>query len=291
MNELLYWMSARHAGTAQSFRSKVAELGAENSGGRLHRLAEWNLSKLGHAEFRPAATDDGWRVAPPVLAAGDASAQSHAVLCGARTPRLMARLAEAAGAASMRTRPQPWGPDVVEVSAGHPSELEAIATAAGIRLQWNAALAVLSCASSPKRQDLQPTTVPIGGWAVSQFAKTFEWIPGTQQAAAEATFGLFRFRSDYETVYIVIEDGRAWSCDPAVGKYRILKRRNRALSYSCAEKILSIHAGCRPPALIERALVLCSGQLPEFDAGRVNYPCVEIPVAAAVASMLGQRLA
>jgi hypothetical protein len=44
MNELLLWMSARHSGSAEAFRSKVAALGLV--GGR-------SPQPLGHAEFAP----------------------------------------------------------------------------------------------------------------------------------------------------------------------------------------------------------------------------------------------
>lgn len=291
MNELLFWLSARRAGSGQSFRSKVADLGGERADGRFRRATEWNLSKLGHAEFAPAAGGDGWRVAPPVLAAGDCTGHCRAVLCGARTPQLMIRLANAAGSERIRTRPQPWAPDIVEVSAAA-SDFEAISAAAGIRLQWNAPLAMMSCLVPPKHEVLQPATVPIGGWTVAQFDKsTFEWIGSTQQAALEARSGLFRFRSDHAaTAYIVVDDGQSWACDAAIGIYRILKRRNRALSYSSAEKVLSIHAACRPPALVERALVLCSGELPVLHGGLISYVRVEASVAVAAGSVLGQRL-
>jgi hypothetical protein len=106
----------------------------------------------------------------------------------------------------------------------------------------------------------------------------------------QAPSGLFRFRSDYATIHILVEHGQAQACDPATGKYRILKRRNRALGYSSAEKVLYIHAGCRPPALVERALALCSGELPLTVDGRISYSRVEMPVAAAAAAVLGQRL-
>lgn len=291
MNELLFWMSAKRSGSAQAFRSKAAELGTTRAGGSLRRTAEWNLAKLGHAEFAPAAGDDAWRVAPPVIAAGSVSAdQCRGVLCGARTPRLLARLAHAAGPERINIRPQDWGPDIVEVSAATARELEGMGDAAGIGVQWNAPLAVLCCATPPKRATLQPVTLPAGGWTVAQFSKSgLDWRPSTLRIASEAQSGLFRFRSDYGTVHLIIKDGRPWSCDPAVGKYRILRPRNRVLSYSAADKLLSIVASCRPPELVERALVLCSGALPAFRDGRISYPRVGREVVQAAAAVLGQR--
>jgi hypothetical protein len=182
------------------------------------------------------------------------------------------------------------GPDIVEVTVSTAGELENVAAAAGVRVQWNAPLALLCCATSPKAVVLQPATLPVGAWGVSQFSKTaLDWETTTLRIASEARSGLFRFRSDYGTVHLLIKDGQPLTCEPAVGKYRILRPRNGVLLYSKADRILSIRASCRPPALIERALVLCSGQLPAFTDGRINFRQVERSVAQAAAAVLGQR--
>ena len=91
MNDLLLWMSARHSGSIASFRSKVTELG-HTRGRSAPRVVQWNLEKLGHAEFGQASAGTGWRVAPPILAAGDPRRDPTAFLCGARTPALLDRL-------------------------------------------------------------------------------------------------------------------------------------------------------------------------------------------------------
>lgn len=291
MNELLLWMSARRSGSAQAFRSRVAELGVSHSGRALWRTAEWNLGKLAHAEFVPAADGDGWRIAPPVLAAGEPrEGRIRAILCGARTPGLLARVVGAAGSARIDIQRQEDGPDIVGVTASTAGELENVAAAAGVRVQWNAPLALLCCATSPKAVVLQPATLPVGAWGVSQFSKSaLDWEATTLRIASEARSGLFRFRSDYGTVHLLIKDGQPLTCEPAVGKYRILRPRNGVLLYSKADRILSIRASCRPPTLIERALVLCSGQLPAFTDGRINFRQVERSVAQAAAAALGQR--
>lgn len=293
MNELLLWMSARRSGTAQSFRAKAAQLGVLRAGGAAWRTAQWNLEKLAHAEFAPAAGGDAWRVAPPVLAAGQARPDGsvRAVLCGARTPGLVDRLRGGGSEAELAIRGQPEGPDLIEVVARGVGALEQLAASAGVRVQPSAPLAILCCATPPKRVRLQSASIPLGGWTVSAFSKTaLEWRPTTPRAARDARSGLFRFRSDYETVHILVKDGAAWTCDPAAAKYRILRPRNRVLAYSATERVLSLRATCRPPALIERALVLCSGLIPEYTDGALVYREVDRAVAQAAASVLGQRL-
>ena len=149
------------------------------SGRSPHRIAEWNLSKLGHAEFGPAAAGEGRRVAPPVLAAGDPSKSRRALLCGARTPALLGRLRTAAGP-RLVTCAQTGGPDVAELDASSPEELGCIAQEAGIDVQWNAPLAVLACSPKPAVVRLDSADIPIGGWDVSRFSKSnLAWVPST----------------------------------------------------------------------------------------------------------------
>lgn len=289
MNELLLWMSARHSGSAQAFRSKVAELGL--LGGRSpQRIAQWNLGNLGHAEFAPAAGGDGWRVAPPILAAGDPCREGHAILCGARTFQMLARLSAAFGS-QMAQRPQTGGPDIIEVTAPTALALAAQATAARIEIQWNASLAILACCTPPKALQLVLTDLPIGGWEVSRFSKTgLAWVPSSMDAARSAAAGLFRYRSEFATHYILIEKGTAFATEAAAGKYRLLRRRHSAISYRSSDQAILVRASCRPPPLAERALVLSSGALPTFADGTLTYSRIEPVVAAAMAALLDQRL-
>ena len=296
MNELLLWMSARKFGSAQSFRARVAELqpvsGGFGRGAATHRRVAWELSKLGHAEFGHAADGSGWRVAPPVLAAGSFSGTPRAVLCGARTRDLLSALANSAGSNQLRMSSQPGGPDTVEVHASSALALDDIARRTRIPIVWNAALAVLAVCPTAKTVSMEERSVPVGiGWAVSRFSKSnLAWVASTAADAQAAKVGLFRFKADYGTTYILKEEGRAWSCDPAIAKYRVLTRRHRAISYAASEQKLSVAAGCRPPELVERALVIASGRLPEFQAGRIVYNQVMRAAAEAVAALLGQRL-
>ena len=160
MNALLLWMSARQSGSTGSFRSKVTELGLTR-GRSAHRVVQWNLEKLGHAEFGQASAGTGWRVAPPILAAGDPMRSPSAVLCGARTPALLDRLSS--GDVQKRRQIQSEGPDIVEIEAPSARALEGCAARAGIEVQWNAPLAILACYPPPTKQQLVPTELPIGG--------------------------------------------------------------------------------------------------------------------------------
>jgi hypothetical protein len=293
MNELLLWMSARRFGSQQSLRARIAEF--EPRGLRVageHRRVEWNLSKLGHAEFGAAADQAGWRIAPPVLAAGDYGAPCSAVLCGARTPRMLELLAAQAAPVAVAMHTQPSSPDRVAVCTPGPRALADLAAKIGLHLQWNAPLAILMAVTPPKLVGLDKVMMPLGAWTVSRFSKSkLDWDDSSVREASSAAAGLFRFRADRQrTAYVLVENHVPYACDPANGKFRILRRRNRAISYDHRSMELTIRVTCRPPELVERALVLCSGELPSIRDGHIIYSNVARAVAAGAAHLLGQRL-
>lgn len=291
MNDLLYWMSARCSGSEQSFRSFALQ---QIPPGRMvnFRRLQWNLAKLGHAEFGEAAEPYGWRVAPPVLAVRDPiSSPCIGFLCGARTPKTINRLLAAFGGDRIRFLPQPDGPDTVEAEADSAASFTRSAGCASVGVQWGAPAAVLSTCTAPVSAELEETEVPIGGWEVSRFSKSgLNWVKSSVAEAKSARSGLFRFKSEHGTEYVLVEGGKAWTCDPADAKYRILGRRHCAIGYSGTISVLSVHAVCGLPQLVERAAVLCSGRLPQYSGGFRKYSAVPRSLASALASLLGQRL-
>jgi hypothetical protein len=299
VNELLLWMSVRGSGSRSSFRAKVAELGDGRTRiAAAHRLAEWDLSRLGHAEFEPDADEAGWRIAPPVLAAGDYIGPWRGIMCGARTPSLAAALSDGAAECEVRQRAQPTGPDVIEVVAQSAHALAEVGLISGIAVQWNASLAMLATCP-PLQTVLQLVPMPVGGWTVARFSKSeLAWVPSSSTEASAANSGLFRFAAEQQpTAYILVEGGLPHSCDAAGGKYSMLSRRNRAqrrrkpiLSFDAHTLELAVRASCRPPPLVERALVLCSGELPVFRDRHLVYSGVDRCVADATAAFLGLRL-
>src|ERR1700737_5415364 len=99
-NELLFWLSARREGSWAQFRSAVEEIledsnpNADNERIPLYQSLRFSLEQLGHVEF--GGSERGWRVAPPVLAVSQQSNGFLGIACGARSPRLMVRLQDAA---------------------------------------------------------------------------------------------------------------------------------------------------------------------------------------------------
>ena len=279
----------------QSLRKEIAryegEHGAMGAGGR---WAGWDLARLGHAELGVASPNGGWTIAPPVLALRALGGTPSGVLCGARTQPFMARLAAAARnhGARLAITAQPGAPDLVALEADQPAALSQTAKAAGVAVQPRATRAIIAAAPPVRGIALDPVGMPIGqGWSVFRYSPSkLQWVPWSVNAAGEAASGLFRFRSDYETRYVLRDSAGTWQCAPDVGKYRTLTRRHKPMAYSATTQTLRVAAGARPPQLIERALVIASGRLPAHDSGWLSYAGLEPADAAAAAANLGQKL-
>jgi hypothetical protein len=78
----------------------------------------------------------------------------------------------------------------------------------------------------------------------------------------------------------------------AVALYVLLRRRRGLLLYNAQAGTLSLPSSCRPPRLLERALVLCSGIPPSFDPATVRLTYANVPpdIALFAAELLRQGL-
>ena len=100
-NELLFWLSARREGSWRQFRAAVEEIhAAENDIDGdgitspddtfpLYQQLRLDLERLAHVEFFAKGCEEGWRVAPPTLAAHPVDGGVRAVLCGAAFTRIV----------------------------------------------------------------------------------------------------------------------------------------------------------------------------------------------------------
>jgi hypothetical protein len=86
--------------------------------------------------------------------------------------------------------------------------------------------------------------------------------------------------------------GYSYRVPVQIGKYAVMQRRGEALKYDDTRRALSFPTMFRPPLLIERALVLCSGVLPRFDVatGRLEYSEIPRDVARLGAQLLRQEV-
>ncbi len=297
MNDLLLWMSVRGSGSEASFRQGAQEYwqrSAETLPGRQSfRTAMWALDQLGHAEFGAPAVGAGWRIAPTVAAASRAGDCVAAVVCGARPPAILDAIASPPPDVRCAIGPNQDGPDRIQVTAPTIAAMSAFVSSIGAALQWNAPEALLSTQSAIGDVVLQPASLPVSDeWATHRFSKSRKrWQSITKAEALELRRGLLRYRSDRGSLYFVRENGETLACpDVAIGKFKILPRRGRAMSYSQARQELVIDVGCRPPRVFERALTVASGFLPQVRNEMLVYPAISRGIATRAAAQLGQRL-
>lgn len=314
-NELLLWMSARRQGSWQQFRTAVEELHVADSDGDpqggaeedtadqyalpLYQALRLNLQRLGHAEFFAGAGGSDWRVAPPSLAVTQHSRGWLGVLAGARSPRLLQRLKDAAASTEIETLSPPACPDQLRIVASDPRSLAGIAQRAGLLLQQYAPVAILM--SLPPVDDpavRRQADLPFGAdWRIEQFsASNLGWRAATRDEALSTLGGLFRFSLRHQRHVLLCSRGAAFRVPGQVGKYVVLRRRRRRiLCYDVVHSRLSVPASCRPPFLVERALILCSGLPPSYEAasaatGVLHYSDVPEAIASLASSLLRQEL-
>jgi hypothetical protein len=310
-NRLLLWMSARQEGSWPQFRSAVEELrvgededkAASEAGDEpdqyalpIYQAVRLNMQRLGHAEFYTEAGELRWRVAPPTLAVTAHETGARGVLAGARSDRLLSAIRNSLGGASLEVLAMPAAPDSIRLSAADEPALVAAARAAGLLGQHDAPAAILQ--SLPTVGDpavRRSAQFPVGAdWRTERFdERTLGWAAVTRRAAEVATSGLFRFSFGYQRMLFWCHKGKAYAVPGQVGKYVALKRRRRrVLRYDDQRNELQVPMPCRPPFLVERGLVACSGMLPLVDsaAGLLCYRDVPRAIARLAAGLLEQEL-
>lgn len=313
-NSLLLWMSARRQGSWAQFRAAVEELhvGSDDEvDGEgddspdqlalpLYQTLRFNLQRVGHVEFFAGAGDGAeWRVTPPALAVTRHASGWRGVVAGARSLALVERIYSGAqAAAKVEKVVRPAYPDQLLVAADDQGTLLQVADRAGLTLQNDAPAAIL--ASLPPVDDPSvryPTQRPFGtGWKIERFSPDdLKWHPVTHEDAATTSGGLFRFALGHQREVLFCTRGTAFRIPGQVGKYVVLKRRRRhVLRYDRHRRSLTLPVSCRPPFLVERALILCSGFPPAYEGGCrggvLHYAEVPESVAATAAALLRQEL-
>lgn len=318
LNNLLIWMSARGRGSWTQFRSAVEQLYVEPPEGDadeenvgdtrandlpLYQLVRLNLERLGHVEFESSAAGPNWRVVPPSLAVASRGGRFEGVLCGARFPGLHERISQLKGLQS-EIREKAGMPDCIRLLAPDLQTLLNAAQALGAVAQIEAPAALL--AAIPPVDDPRsrfPSEPPRGpGWTVERFAPhDLGWTVRhpredrnlESRDLTQLETGLFRFRMKYQRFYFLQWKGRSYKVPVQVGKYAVLRsqRVRRLLRYHKAGCVFSVPVSCRPPLLIERALILCSGLLPSLtNDGHLEYSEVPLQIAQFAASLLRQEV-
>lgn len=308
-DHLLLHLSARGEGSWTQFRAAVEELHVpdaasdEDAAGtgefRLYQQLRWNLQRLAHVEFFTEDGDLSWRVAPPVIASIVQPEGLLGVVAGARSTRLIAKL-ESVAQHRLSWTEHDGCPRLGLIRGASERELVAIASEVGVRHQPDAPRALLGCLPPIDEQALRrEVPTPFGrDWVVKRFdPATLNWIDASIDAALRVKFGLFEFTLAFRRHVLLRFNEKTFEIPASVGKYWVAHRARRRdlLAYNAATRRLTTYAVCRPPFLIERALVLCSGRPPEYQArprlkSHLHYDAVPPDVAAFAAALLRQDL-
>ena len=304
--ELLLWLSARREGSWQQFRAAVEELHSddgetvaeENDEFPLHQQLRLDLERLGHVEFFAHGCEKGWRVAPPTLATHSVPGGVRGILCGARSPALRERLLCAAEKLGCETRDFPGVPEVIRLAAADAPALTQAVSKAGVHLQPDAPLAILSHlpACDPPPRGCRQAEFPVGvDWDIHEFDDSnLVWRKTERGHAQTARVGVFRFLFRYQRPRYFLRWVRStFELPRAIALYTLLRRSRRdLLRYDAPARTLRLPAICRPPQLLERALVICSGLPPVYDAAtaRLTYADVPMEIASFAAALLHQPL-
>jgi hypothetical protein len=307
----LFWLSARREGSWQQFRAAVEELHStegdyEENGNAttdeaefpLHQRLRLDLQRLGHAEFFAYSCEEGWRVAPPTLAAHPVPDGVRAVLCGARSPALRERALQVGEEidCEVEALDSYAVPQVIRFITPNISTLQQVATQIGAHFQADAPLAILShlppC--DPPSLGSEHAEFPVGAdWRIREFdAVNIRWRTTDRQHAQTARTGLFEFQLYDRWRYFLRWKGGTFERPRAVALYALLRRHPGLLGYNPRTCMLSLPGTCPPPQLLERALVLCSGFPPSFDrpTARLTYRDIPPDIAHFTAELLRQGL-
>ena len=302
-NHLLFWASALRSGTWHQFKCAVERLrlesqenGVQEDGGKfpLYQELRFNLQRLGHIEFN--TEEDQWRVVPPVFAIVHQRHRARAVLCGARSGRLLTAIRKAANTLYISVTAISSCPDIFLVEHSDFSEIESISQEVGILTQPDAPESILTSLPSVESIERWPTsTMPFGeGWTKEMFCpKTLSWGNIDKIGAACDLPELLRFTRYGKPFYYIRRGTSAIHVPGQMGKFFVLIHvRRRVMSYDREAAELRVRAICRPPLFVERALVLCSGFPARYVPERTMLVYKEVPehIAYLAARVLRQEI-
>jgi hypothetical protein len=221
-------------------------------------------------------------------------------MVGARSDPLLRRVHKAAGHfVHIETVSLEACPDQIMLIGADVPTLKTVADQAGMLVQHNAPLAILTSLPPVDHSVVRkPYELPFGtDWRVERFStSSLSWRVTTRQSALAASAGLFRFSLAHRVHVLLCVRGATYQIPAQVGKYYLLSRRRKNIvSYDASSRSFSIPAGCRPPFLVERALILCSGLLPSYERrpaamGVLTYSEVPERVARLASELLRQRI-
>lgn len=261
-NLLLTYLSELGHGSWPHFRQALEYLANEEDD--LYRTVKARqLSMLGHVEFAFEG-DLRWAVCEPTIAWLTREDRITGVLCGDRSPRLLATIEQHCDALGGRYEqlPQDEGPDVVLISVPSSDIGEQVARQAGVKSQLDAAIRLAEIAPDVQSYlHLCPREPMPQGFRTERYdTQRLAWI----EASEANQPGFYRF-THYRREYRLKIGDDVLKTPPYIGFFAWLRYENRLVfTYDAAKQMLHGPASVTLPPLLARAATLCSGFLPRF---------------------------
>lgn len=252
-----------------------------------------NLSALGHIDVQYEnifGSPTAWRCAPPVVIQLE---DGKAILSGFRSDEMLARIDNALQDfdAKLERIDQRGAPAAYfitgEVSSILPELLAALKDSHERQIAVAPSPANIVARNAPALSVIL-NTLPDEYIGASEHAEAFDPATGRWQPCDSTIApGAYRTTGSRRIYAFRGQDGQLRR-----GTYRLVKlaaarsKGRRIHGYDARTRQFIAALGCEPPPLLERALVACSGLLPEISKGRLLYTNVGPGVAAQVMEKL-----
>ncbi len=294
-DRLLLWLSAAGCGSLTVAARACQALGLDRDGSETGRILR-RLRLLGHVER--SADGNRWAIAPPILArVASALGEARYVLCGARDDVLLGALRRVA---AVDEQPQPGGAAPARVcvmtadAEGLAGELRASGVVPQLRVEAAAARLADALPSLEQWQstldvvpDVRPAQYDARRYEGGAFVEAVVDRSGFYELWPREGRGARAQRPPYRLFYDAARD--RWLAGDWYGlRYlaRVHDGERCSAHYDLLSASLAIPEAFRPPELYERALVLCSGRLPDRRGGWLCYPDVALSVVDTLAAKL-----
>ena len=292
-NKLVYWLGHLGEGTWEAFRKAVEQLAEpkeheDDALPRLIRTLRFRLSDLGFLDFL-LDKRKRWQVPPPVLASFPENRET-AILCGGRSPDLVAglKLAAATNQCSIRCEERPSLPDHIIVT-GQINQLEALAASTRIRLSADFAQELIEhfVTIESLLAEAQSGEAMIG-WRQEFFdLQTCRWtadrLSRTVCKCASKYGRTMTFLQISRTKTVVLPGREAIYGAAMLSGTSIV-------SYDAESKTVSVPMSAPLPDACARLACISSGKAGTIDEGLVRYAPVPPRVARIILASLGQNL-
>ena len=231
-----------------------------------------SLACLGHIDLRFTTGDIQVVAAPPTLALLPMLRSYSAILCGARSPRLVTELCQVAESVGLEVSvcsqlaANPYAPSRIEVHGGDIANIKAVADRMGIDFKDVSPSHILASRATSLQQYIKELTwsdIRELNWLREDYDTErlrFRDVSGTS-----STYRLSRYLDPVKSTWHI----QLWRGDMSAeidldwGRYAILALSSRhVLSYVHESREVFVPMGAPLPILLARALGLCNGTYP-----------------------------